>query len=140
MIACPKIQTKRSSRGFTFVEILVVLVIMVFVVSAVYTLFSKSQWTYTAQEQIVEKQQNSRAAMEMISRELRVAGFDPNVNRVSGAGLVEATGTSIRFTCDLNANGNTNDAGENIRYALYVDPKDGVQKLEGQPGPGRIRL
>jgi type IV pilus assembly protein PilW len=90
------------------------------------------------QDEVAAMQQNLRAAMHLIERDLRMAGYDPNRN--AGAGVLAANANSIRFTSDLhdgadndadgvidepdeegNGDGDTLDAGEDITY-LRLDP------------------
>jgi type IV pilus assembly protein PilW len=47
------------------------------VLSAIYITYSYQSKSYVAQEHISEMQQNLRAAMYMLSRDLRMAGYDP---------------------------------------------------------------
>jgi type IV pilus assembly protein PilW len=70
-------------------------------------------------------QKNARVAMDMMTREIRMAGYDPL--QTANAGIVSPMPNSINFTMDLNADGNTTDANENVTYALYTS--DGIQKL-----------
>ena len=86
-------------RGFTLLEILIALGTFLIVLFAVYTSFESSQATYAAGEQRADIQQSARIAMEMMSADLRLAGygFPP------GAGAVTvATPTDISFWADLN--------------------------------------
>jgi prepilin-type N-terminal cleavage/methylation domain-containing protein len=115
----------KNSAGFTLVEILMVMFIMAIVVGAVYSLFYRSQKVYADQAQVVNMQQNARAAVEMICRDLWLAGYWPNPNRfqVSTAGILVAGTNSIQFSADLDKNGNTTGAEENILYAYNsTDP------------------
>jgi prepilin-type N-terminal cleavage/methylation domain-containing protein len=65
----------RAIRGFTLVEILVVLVIMGLVCAAVYTTFISTQRQAYTQDEVVEVQQNLRAALDYMMRDIRMAGF-----------------------------------------------------------------
>ena len=47
------------------------------VLGAMYGVFTIQNKTFANQEQIVEMQQNARAAMDMMNREIRMAGYDP---------------------------------------------------------------
>ena len=63
--------------GLSLVELLVALGIGLAIVVAMYNVFTLQNKTFAHQEQVVEMQQNVRAAMDMMSREVRMAGYDP---------------------------------------------------------------
>jgi len=65
-----------DQRGVTLVELLVVLVISGLLLGGIYYLFVAQTKAYTVQEQVVEVQQSLRGAMEIMLRDLRMAGFD----------------------------------------------------------------
>jgi prepilin-type N-terminal cleavage/methylation domain-containing protein len=63
----------RDRRGFTLIELLVVAVLGTLVLGAVLQVLITNQRTYTAQTAVVQGQQNSRMAFEMLFNELREA-------------------------------------------------------------------
>jgi type IV pilus assembly protein PilW len=110
---------KRSSikeKGFTLVELMAAMVIAVVVMAGIYAAYYTQQKNATAQEQTAEMRQNLRAGLDLMTREIRMAGFDPT--HAAGAGIVTPTANSIVFTSDLNGDGDTADTDENITYAL----------------------
>ncbi|MFN2436217.1 MAG: prepilin-type N-terminal cleavage/methylation domain-containing protein [Desulfotignum sp.] len=66
---------KKASDGFTLIEILVALLITSILVTAIYRFFIGQHHAYTVQDQVIEMEQNARAAMDMIRRDLRMAGY-----------------------------------------------------------------
>jgi type IV pilus assembly protein PilW len=123
---------RTNSNGFTLVEILVAMVVSGLVLSGIYSTYQSQQQSYILQEEIAKMQQNLRAAMYMMTRELRLAGFNPS--RSAGAGIVDGAwnATSLRFTKDDNADGDVADSGEDLTYSLYTS--GGSQKL-GRKNP-----
>ncbi|MDI6762087.1 MAG: prepilin-type N-terminal cleavage/methylation domain-containing protein [Thermodesulfobacteriota bacterium] len=65
-----------NKRGITIIELLVGLVICAIVIAAIYRVFTAQSNAYVVQDQVVEVQQNIRSAMEIMVRDLRMAGFD----------------------------------------------------------------
>jgi len=65
----------RYSRGVTLVELLIALVISGILIAALFRIFITQQKTYTVQEQVVDMQQNVRAAISRMMREIRMTGF-----------------------------------------------------------------
>jgi len=65
----------KKERGFTLVELLVAMAISGIVMAAVYTAFVTQQKSYTVQDQVAEMQQNARVGLDMIAREVRMAGY-----------------------------------------------------------------
>ena len=65
-------------------------------------------------------QQTARAAMDMISREVKMAGYDPAYPRifgtVSGIFGIPYSASQLAIRADLNENGDTSGTHENIIY------------------------
>jgi len=69
---------KRSmldKRGVTLIELLIVLVISGIVIGGVYRVFISQTKAYNVQDQVAEIQQDVRGAMEIMVRDIRMAGF-----------------------------------------------------------------
>jgi len=65
----------KSQRGVTLVELMFGLVISMVLIAAGYTVLSTSQKAATANDQTAEVQQNARVAIELVTRDLKMAGF-----------------------------------------------------------------
>ena len=70
-------RTLRNEGGFTLIEMMVAMVIASFVFAGIYGVYTIQQRSYTVQEQVSEMQQRLRAAVEFMTGEMRMAGFDP---------------------------------------------------------------
>jgi prepilin-type N-terminal cleavage/methylation domain-containing protein len=66
---------KKCQRGFSLLELLVVVVVMGLVVTAVYTLYLSTQKTAITSEEVADVQQNLRFALDQIAGDIRMAGF-----------------------------------------------------------------
>jgi prepilin-type N-terminal cleavage/methylation domain-containing protein len=71
MIYCQR----KNQKGFTLVELLVTLAIMLIVVASLSSTFVFQQKTYNAQQQINEMVQNARAGMDLMSSEMMMTGY-----------------------------------------------------------------
>ena len=109
----------KTNQGFTLIEILVVLALGLVVLGAVLNIFIKQNETSAAQQEITYAQQNVRAAMELMVREIRNAGYDPQ-----GAGfpaIETAKGDEIRIRSDTDPEGGdgvTTGPNEDVTYSL----------------------
>lgn len=65
----------KNEQGFSLAELLVVLAMTGVVVTAMLSLYMNTQRTAVTSEEVVEVQQNLRIATEMISKDVRMAGF-----------------------------------------------------------------
>ena len=64
-----------NRKGITLLEMLVALVVFGFASAGIYRLFIGHSRAYVVQEQVVEVQQDLRAAAELLTRDLRMAGY-----------------------------------------------------------------
>lgn len=113
-----------KSSGFTLIEIMVTLLIGSIIIGAVFAVYSTQQKSYTASDQIAEMQQNLRAAMLIMTREIREAGCDPT--GYAHAGFTAASIGQVSFTRDIaghtvnpnQSNGDTADPDESITFGF----------------------
>ncbi len=71
-----EIKTKFNTKGITLIELLAALVIGGIIIAGIYRVIIAQSKAYVFQDQIVETQQNIRSAMEILSRDLRMTGFN----------------------------------------------------------------
>jgi type IV pilus assembly protein PilW len=139
-----------SGQGFTLVELLVAMAISALVMTAIYATFKNQQGTYILHELVASAQQNLRAGMLFMEREIRMAGCDPLGS--AGAGINTANANSISFTLDYRnadafspsnvspSDGDLDDPNENITYVLATDTDDDnkinlYRTIPGDPDP-----
>lgn len=114
-------------KGFTLVELLIVMAVGSIVMAAVMTSFLSQHKSYIVQDDVVEMQQNLRVVMEMISSDIRSAGYDPT--GTAGAGIVTATPGRLGFTRDLTGNGDTVDSEEAVTYGFSLANDGGIDGI-----------
>jgi len=128
--------TEIREQGFTLVELLVAMAIALVVIGSISSAFVSQRKIYAAQEQVSEMIQNARAAMDIISRELKMGGYDP-----TGAGIVGVpySDLQLQVVADLNGDGDTSDANESIVYKFYdsADPSYPYQ-IKRKTGAGNF--
>jgi len=121
-----------DDRGFSLVEVLVAISISTIVLGLIVATLTTQQRNHITQERLVDMQQGMRAAFEMISSDVKMAGYDPS--GTTGASILVADVAELQFQLDLNGDGvldagppATPDSGELIRYALTNDAnRDGI--------------
>lgn len=120
-----------NTDGFTLIELLVAMVLSVIIMAGIYSTYYSQQKSYLVQEQVAAMQQNLRAALFYMEREIRQAGCDPT--RKAGAGITTANVNTISFTEDEDGD----ESLTGITYSLYTDT-DGIQKLGRTTTAGTI--
>ena len=112
-----------SDQGLTLIELMIAMTVFLLVIGGIYSTFRSQHKSYLMQEEVAAMQQNIRAAMFYMTKEIRMAGCDPTGN--AGAGIVTANANSMSFTEDVRGDadgsdpdGATNDPNESISYGL----------------------
>lgn len=70
-----RLSKANKEQGFTLIELLIAMLVTVVIIAALSTTFIIQQKTYSTQEQIAEMTQNARAAVDIMSREIRMTGY-----------------------------------------------------------------
>ena len=108
------ISINTSQKGFSLIELMVAMAIASVLMAGIYTFYHNQLKTHITQQEMVDMQQDARAAMYMMTREIRMAGYDP-LN--TGATIRTANVAEIAFSSDDNGNGAIG-TNERFYYAL----------------------
>lgn len=133
--------TTLNTRGFTLVEVIFALGLSVVTVGAIYTIYLTQIRNQVVREDILDMQQHARAALDVISRELKMAGYDPRgVNRDDNPSNdfdgVTYDPSRLVIKTDLNGNGLPSDSNESIVFSY--DSR--TRTLRRNTGGGRQSL
>jgi len=112
---------KNRENGFSLIELLVALAIFLIILAAITNAFITQRKTYDVQEQVTEMTQGARSAMDMLSTEIRQAGYNPaNITNFVG---IPYSASQLQLLADLRGDsvssppdGDTLDPNENIIY------------------------
>jgi type IV pilus assembly protein PilW len=121
-----------NNGGFTLIELMIALALGMIVMASVATTFTTQTRAYSAQEQINQMEQNARGALDIMSREIKMAGYKPNGGSVTG--VVSYTSTSLTIQADLNADGAISTSAsdyEQIAYAYDTTNKKITRQVGG---------
>ena len=145
-----------NRKGFTLIELLVVMVVASIVMAAIYTAYRSQTEAHRTQQLVVQMQQNMRAALYLLEREIRMAGYsitDPSApagfvqNFISLGSPHDGSGAgtdanNIAFTVDSNDNGIIDTAAANagfeiIAYRLNV-ANNTLERWDGSSGSWQV--
>lgn len=99
----------KEQFGFTLVELMIALCLSSIISMLIFTAFRSQEKTYETQEETIDMQQNVRAALEIMSEELRMAGYNPDPESYSSVGITNATANEITFSFISDWDGEDND-------------------------------
>jgi type IV pilus assembly protein PilW len=141
---------RHNSAGHTLVELMIAMAIAAILITAIFQVYQVRQKSHSKQQLAVEMQQNLRAAVSLIKREIRMSGYDPAANdgedsdgdsdiddgeESANTGIQAAGRHMIQVTFDLDGDINI-DSNEKITYAfanLYDADADGIADEGGAP-------
>jgi len=114
-------------HGFTLIELLIAMAIGMTLMGALTITFVSQRKAYDIQQQITEAVQMARAAMDMMHREVRLAGYNPTDAGFDG---IPISTTELQILADLDGDGVTTGSSENITYKHY-DETDQIKRKTG---------
>jgi type IV pilus assembly protein PilW len=115
--------------GFSLVELMIAMAVGLVVLAGVYTVFVLQNKTFSTQEDVVEMQQSVRAGIDIMAREIGMAGYDPrrvnsNASTTDDFSGVAVSSSQLQIRTDLNGDGAINASSEeNIIYAYNATDK-----------------
>jgi len=141
-----------NSCGHTLIELLIAMAVAAILITAIFQVYEVRQKSYTKQQLAVEMQQNLRAAVSLIKREIRMAGYDPaasdgvdndgegapaidNEEESAGVGIEVAGLHLIQFSFDNDGDMEI-DTDERISYGFantYDGDADGIADAGAAP-------
>jgi prepilin-type N-terminal cleavage/methylation domain-containing protein len=114
-----EIRSFNNTKGFTLIELMVVLAISSIVIGAIYGVFASVGRSSTNNEVTAEVMQHIRTSIDFMEQDIRMAGLDRF--DTADAGIVGVpTTVNLRFTADRNRDGSINTA----------DLTDGIQEID----------
>jgi type IV pilus assembly protein PilW len=106
-----------NTAGFTLIELMVSMAISLVVLAAIAGTFTVQTRQNSAEEQIGQMQQNVRGALDLMIREIQMAGYKPAGGSFNG--IETSTSTTLRIKLDLNSSGvETDDGTDDISYSF----------------------
>ena len=113
----------RKNEGVTLIELLVALALSGILMAALYRVFIGGQRIYTVQEQVVDMQQNARAAIDRMTREIRMSGYRKDI--------LDSQGNVGGFTQVITPGNNVNNIGNNDdRITIIIADKAITYRLQ----------
>lgn len=123
-------KTVSVKNGFTLIELLISMAIASIVMAAIVATYSIQVRGKNTQEALTHMNQTARAALEVMSHEIRMAGCDPE--ETGETGILKATDSELIFSMDIQnddcenlSDGDVCDGNEVIRYKLTNDTDAG---------------
>lgn len=137
----------RGQDGFTLVELMVAMSIFLLILVGIFQVFDPSSKAYSTSERKLGVQQNARVAMDMMSRQIRMAGYFPEnvdtntANDLAGTVTLQAaTDTAIVVAGDLDASCvdplTTTCAGGTSRAFTFCLDSAGLRRVPAALGVG----
>ena len=105
--------------GFTLVELLLAMTLTGVLGVAAVRLFVVQHQAFVRQGEGIRRTQNARAGFDLMTREMRNAGYDPR--GTAAAGVTTWSVEAFGWTADLDADGTADGDRERVEYRLAED-------------------
>jgi type IV pilus assembly protein PilW len=135
----------QAKRGFSLLEMLIVLAVFTFIVGGIFNNLSQSQVRYQFEQEVAEVQQSARNAIDIMEREIKLAGFpkasyydsaqnwtSANSNKVA-AGFVTINASNLVFEADVEEDGVVERVDYNLTSGTLSRSAEDKQAGGGAP-------
>src|SRR5690606_9287593 len=137
----------KKQAGFSLMELLIAMVVMLMLLGIVSTLLSRSVGVRARESRRTDALTSAQAALNVMSREIANSGygiFDNSVTRIANNGLIlaDSNANQIHFRANITNTGpqddpialQTSDPGEDITY--FFDPTtDSIVRFDPNDNP-----
>jgi prepilin-type N-terminal cleavage/methylation domain-containing protein len=106
----------RGEQGLTLIELMIVLILSLFLMASAYLTFQVQKRTGDVQQEVAAVQQDTRAVLDIMAKDVRQAGCDPMMTGTPGMDAAQCGPTQMSFSMDLNGDGDTADDDELVTY------------------------
>jgi type IV pilus assembly protein PilW len=130
-LSSPVRNRRNRESGFTTIEALATIGISGIMIAAITSTFITQQKFYDSQEDITQMVQSTRNAMDLMTRELRMAGYSPT--NVVFEGITPISATQVQIKVDLDGDGSTTGANETVTYS-YDAANDRILRNDASIG------
>lgn len=96
-------ETLHNDTGFTLVELMVTLVVSTFIAATIMIAYTGQHRTQIAQDEVIGLQQNLRAAMSIVSSDIRMATYKPP-SSTNDTEITTAQANNIVYSWEDDAN------------------------------------
>jgi prepilin-type N-terminal cleavage/methylation domain-containing protein len=123
-------QETQANKGVTLIELMIVLVIAAILVGGIYTLFATQQRSYFVQDRVAGIQQDARAVLTIMARDIRMAGLAVGVGGATGFTDGTTPFAISGFNFAVNPT-NSDSAPDSLTVVLGVNELGTVQSIAG---------
>lgn len=120
-------ENRRQQAGFTLTELLVAMVLAGVAMAAIYAAYVTQQRAYKTTQDVTAIQQNLRAGMYFLEKDLRMAGYDPEESGDFGFDVMGPQ--AFRYYWDADEDG-VKDPDEYVAYK-FESPEPTLERDRG---------
>lgn len=130
----------KIERGFTLIEMVMATFMLSITLAAFYSVYRVQTRSLKSQDVRLQAQQDARAALDFMVREMRNAGYNPS-GTTSGSncgdgvpgtpGVIAVSAQAFHFSYDANSDGDCLGSGENIQYAYDAGTNNVTRAADG---------
>ena len=103
---------QKSNAGFTLIELLISLVIACIVLASVYKIFISNNIIYLRHNELTSMEQSLRSALNVMTREIRMSGYNPLQNSTVGIDKGASSNNLITFS-------SYNESSDDVKEYMY---------------------
>ena len=124
----------RGQDGFTLVELLITMSIFTLVLMGIFQIFEPSNAAYVSSEHRLGVQQNARISMDMVVRQIRMAGYFPeNVDTDTTNDIANPVSVQVATDAALAVAGDLDGSGTSSAF-LFCRDVSGLRRVKGALG------